>query len=400
MCFMALVLAIFYDEACAYDLPDTGQVKCYQSVGPYSEISCANSGQDGEYSRNPMAYTDNGNDTVTDNNTGLMWEQNTDYKTWANAVSYCNDLVLPLTNGYADWRLPTKKELMSIVDYSVASPDPTIQETYFPDAQAFQYWTSTEYAAASGNAWVVDFSYGSGSSGPKTASHGVRCVRGGQSYQNLTGNGDGTVTDTTTGLMWQQGENDIKSWGDALSFCNNLVLPLTNSYEDWRLPNIRELESLTDDTRYPAINKAFFPEAYESDWIETYYWSSTTYTSDTIVAWAVRYDGAASLTNNKGANVYVRCVRSTCGNKPVKTYSPEVAYDTIQAAYNATASPLTILAQKATLVENLTFAANKNLTLIGGFNCEFLAGSGLTAIKGRLIIGGTDSLTVANIIIR
>lgn len=53
-------------------LPDTGQTKCYQGVIPYAEIPCAGTGQDGAYNINPMSFTDNGNDTVADNNTGLM----------------------------------------------------------------------------------------------------------------------------------------------------------------------------------------------------------------------------------------------------------------------------------------------------------------------------------------
>jgi hypothetical protein len=391
----ALILVPLNSFSHAFKLPDTGQTKCYGSSG---EIPCAGTGQDGVFNINPLSYTDNGDGTVTDNNTGLIWQQNTNSGRWADAVTYCDNLVLPPTNGYEDWRLPTKKELMSIVDYSTLGSTPTIQELYFPDAQAFRYWTSTEFAAAPTTAWVVDFAYGTGSNGIKTDFKGVRCVRGGQSHQNLTANGDGTVTDTTNALMWQQGETDIKSWYDALSFCNSLVLPLTNSYEDWRLPNIKELESLTDDTEYPAINKAFFPLAFETFF--SFYWSSTTYTSSPGVAWQISYSGGADLYHSKGDGGSVRCVRSSCGNKPVSAGSPEDAYDSIQAAYNEAASPLTILAQRATLEENLTFSAGKIITLTGGFNCDFLTNLGLTTINGSLTIGGTDSLTIANIIIR
>ncbi|MBI5675484.1 MAG: hypothetical protein HZC48_06640 [Nitrospirae bacterium] len=61
--------------ASAFNLPDTGQTKCYRGVDPYDEIPCAGTGQDGEYNINPLSYTDNGNGTVTDNNTGLMWQK-------------------------------------------------------------------------------------------------------------------------------------------------------------------------------------------------------------------------------------------------------------------------------------------------------------------------------------
>ena len=85
----------------------------------------------------------------------------------------------------------------------------------------------------------------------------------------LVDNGNGTVTDNRTGLIWQQGEPGYMSWGEALSYCEGLSL---GGHSDWRLPNVRELESLTDDSRYyPAMDTSFFPDAHSS-----YYWSSTT----------------------------------------------------------------------------------------------------------------------------
>ncbi|MBI4687331.1 MAG: DUF1566 domain-containing protein [Nitrospirae bacterium] len=69
----------------------------------------------------------------------------------------------------------------------------------------------------------------------------------------FTDNGNGTVTDNRTGLVWQQGEAGQMMWGSALSYCEGLPL---GGKTDWRLPNVKELESLTDDTRYndPAID--------------------------------------------------------------------------------------------------------------------------------------------------
>ncbi len=75
--FCTIALLLFCSAALseAFKLPDTGQTKCYQVVSPYAEIHCAGTGQDGAYNINPMSYTDNGNGTVTDNNTGLMWQK-------------------------------------------------------------------------------------------------------------------------------------------------------------------------------------------------------------------------------------------------------------------------------------------------------------------------------------
>jgi hypothetical protein len=99
-------------------------------------------------------------------------------------------------------------------------------------------------------------------------------VRGGQcgSFGKFIDNGNGTVTDTGTGLMWQQGISGVYIWQEALSYCENLSLA---GYDDWRLPNIHELQSLVDYNSYnPAINTLYFPIASSS-----FYLSSTTLTN-------------------------------------------------------------------------------------------------------------------------
>ena len=125
---------------------------------------------------------------------------------------------------------------------------------------------------------------------------------------NLVDNGNGTVTDNKTGLIWQQGEPGVMTWDSALSYCENLRLPDNSSGNtDWRLPNIKELESLTDDTRYrPAIDTTFFPTAYAS-----HYWSSTTGADDPYYAWVVLFSGGHVYGRNKHYfyGSYVRCVR-------------------------------------------------------------------------------------------
>ena len=98
----------------------------------------------------------------------------------------------------------------------------------------------------------------------------------------LADNSNGTVTDSKTGLVWQQGEPGAKVWGDALTYCEGLSL---GGATDWRLPNIEELESLTDDARYnPAIDTTYFPNAIASN-----YWSSTTDAFNPDGAWGVAF---------------------------------------------------------------------------------------------------------------
>jgi hypothetical protein len=103
-------------------------------------------------------YVNNGNGTVTDTSTGLIWQRDTpdNPMTWAQALSYCETSTLA---GYTDWRLPTRKELRSLVDYSRYYP--AINTTYFPDTVSSVYWSSTTDASTTDGAWGVYFGSGS-----------------------------------------------------------------------------------------------------------------------------------------------------------------------------------------------------------------------------------------------
>ena len=120
---------------------------------------------------------------------------------------------------------------------------------------------------------------------------------------SFTDNGNGTVTDNGTGLMWQQGERNSRIiWAYALIYCEKSSL---GGRTDWRLPNITELESIIDDTKYePAIDTAYFPNAYAD-----YYWSSTTSASNTNGAWSVEFGDNYVYYGSKSYGSYVRCVR-------------------------------------------------------------------------------------------
>ena len=178
----------------AFKLPDTGQTKCYQGVSPWAEIPCAGTGQDGAYNINPMSFTVIGSnsDMVQDNNTGLVWQRQDDGNTYnwyqaagvydanynSSSQNVCGALNL---GGFGDWHLPSKKELITIVDYSIPYPGPTINMTYFPNTKSSGYWSSTTGASGPVGAWHVHFGYGYvyGSSKDYGSMY-VRCVRGGQ----------------------------------------------------------------------------------------------------------------------------------------------------------------------------------------------------------------------------
>ncbi|MGB5159265.1 DUF1566 domain-containing protein [Desulfobacterium sp. N47] len=121
-------------------------------------------------------------------------------------------------------------------------------------------------------------------------------------YADLVDNNDGTVTDTKTGLMWQQAGAGTMTWTAALTYCENLQLA---GYSDWRLPNRNELQSLVDYSKYnPAIDTVAFPGAMSS-----YYWSSTTSASYPAYAWLVSFYYGSVNHGHKSSSYYVRAVR-------------------------------------------------------------------------------------------
>ena len=244
----------------ASNLPDTGITECYIETGLYCPMQGEPYyGQDPQYVTNPMSYTDNLDGTVTDNVTGLVWQQEDDdvERPWAEAVSYCEALTLA---GHTDWRLPDLYELQGIVDYGGIDDDPAIDTTHFPGTEMAYYWSSS-VPDGYGYPWQVNFGYGVFSRNYGGLSYFVRCVRGEQQERSFTDNGDGTVTDEATGLMWQRESDDvIRVWEGALSYCEGLTLA---DYTDWRLPDVKELASLVDVSREsPTIDPVFGGGAY------------------------------------------------------------------------------------------------------------------------------------------
>jgi len=274
-----------------YKLPDTGQTDGYT----------ATSGEDNDYLINAPSFTNNGSDTVTDDNTLLMWQRQDDgtQRTWANAGTYCSGLSL---GGHSDWRLPGAFELHSIVDYGNSSP--SIDTTYFPSTQSTYYWSSNFRSDYPPRAWRLNFSVGSVSEDQNDNIYYVRCVRGTSTTRSFTDNSDSTVTDTKTSLVWQKSTSGSEmTWEEALSSCEGLTL---GSQSDWRLPNLKELGSIVDVYEYnPSIDSTAFPGTESDD-----YWSSTTKEGTATYAWHMKFFlGGQTDTNDKTSNRYVRCVR-------------------------------------------------------------------------------------------
>lgn len=130
----------------------------------------------------------------------------------------------------------------------------------------------------------------------------------------FTENGDGTVTDNLAGLVWLKNANcfGFRIWTDALSDCNGLAdgqcgLTDDSVAGDWRLPNVRELQSLIDyGNAAPAL-----PSGHPFTNVSSFqYWSSTTNSGATSLAWDVKMDNGEVVANDKSGPDLVWCVRS------------------------------------------------------------------------------------------
>jgi hypothetical protein len=270
-------------EAGAWTIPDTDQILCFDSLTVMDPPSPGTPfhGQDAQYPGLPPWYSDNGYGTVTDLNTGLMWVQSLppEKMTWDEAVAGADTCAV---GGYADWRLPTIRELYSLIQFSGTDPSgpdpvdpvPFIDTGYFEfeygDTLAgerlidAQYWSSTVYQgltmAGDSTAFGVNFAdgrikgYPSEEVGPPwqpfLMTGFVRYVRGAPyGWNQFQDNGDGTVTDLATGLVWQQADDGVgRNWRQALEYAEALVL---GGHDDWRLPDAHELQGIVDYSRSP-----------------------------------------------------------------------------------------------------------------------------------------------------
>ena len=173
---LLLLMSAIPAHAQTYNIVDTGQTRFYSNSAVISAPSEGQAfyGQDAQYAGHQRSYTDNGDGTVTDNCTGLTWQQATAAGTysWAQALRYCEDLEL---GGETDWRLPNVRELQSIVDYGRYNPaiDPVFS------AESSWCWSSSSHVGHVDFAWFVRFHDGFVNDIGKHAGAFVRAVRGG-----------------------------------------------------------------------------------------------------------------------------------------------------------------------------------------------------------------------------
>lgn len=116
---------------------------------------------------------------------------------------------------------------------------------------------------------------------------------------DYTDNGDSTVTDNETGMMWIQNQAGVMNWQGTLSYCETLELA---AYTDWRLPNIKEFQTVVDDSVSVVFDGTYF------SWYQSAYWSSTTAASTPSEALILNWNGEISL-SVKSISKYIVCVR-------------------------------------------------------------------------------------------
>ncbi len=303
ICLIILLMSSFQllAQQISYPIVDTNQGIFYDNA---DEISVPQPGdpfygQDAQFDGNQPDYTDNGDGTITDNVTGLMWSKTCDVNndgvidyedklTYDEAVATVSNVTIA---GYTDWRLPTIKELYSLIIFSGLDCSgwngstndlvPFIDTDYFDfgygDESAgeriidAQFVTKTLYVSTTmnGNATMFGVNFADGrikgypyeDVGPSREAKKfyVYYVRGTENYgmNDFEDNGNGTITDIATGLMWSQNDSgEGLNWEEALFWVQQKNSENYLGYNDWRLPNVKELQSIVDYTRSPATTNS------------------------------------------------------------------------------------------------------------------------------------------------
>ena len=475
-------------QAGSFPVADTGQDICYDDS---STITCPASGesfygQDAQHAGNVPSFTNNGDGTISDNITGLMWQKSPDTdgdgdidaddkRSYDQAVAGAGTLNLA---GYNDWRLPTIKELYSLIEFSGIDPSgyagtdtsglvPFIDTVYFDFAYGdtssggriidAQYASATKYVSTTMNGsetmFGVNFAdgrikgYGLSLFGSEKTFF-VQYVRGNTGYgqNDFTPNGDETITDNATGLMWEQNDSTAAlNWREALAWAQTKNAENYLGYNDWRLPTAKELQSIVDYSRSPdttgsaAIDPLFnvtsiINEAGQTDY--PCYWSNSTHANWSVVpggagayvafgramgymnsVWMDVHGAGAQRSDPKSGDPadyptgrgpqgdairiynYARVVRDSTGTRTADAYvnkndstcgGKSPCYSSIQEGIDAAADGSAINIAQGTYSEALTLSSAKTVTLKGGWNEAFSAQEpNTTKIMAPKVVAGT-----------
>lgn len=322
-------------SSATYPVVDTGQSRCYNTSAEIAAPAAGQPfyGQDAQSAGRAPSYTLSGDRrTVLDTVTGLTWMSgpnttlttpvSAEKKTRAAAQAWVGTVNGMAYGGFSDWRLPSIKELYSLMNFKGTDPssytgNDTSVLTPFIDMAFFRF----SYGQTSTGERIIDSQYASSdlfvvnpaeTGSPKLfglnladgrikgydlsmpggaeKTFYVQLVRGPSAYgtNSFTDNGDGTVSDAATGLMWTKADSGAAmTWQEALAWAQSRNAANHLGHGDWRLPDAKELHSLVnlanapDFNGKPAIDTTFFTctcitnENGASDF--PYYWTSTTH---------------------------------------------------------------------------------------------------------------------------
>ncbi len=316
-------------------------------------------------------FVQNTDGTVTHTPTGLIWQACSVGQTWNSDNGTCTGSATSmnysdakeLTSDFAgqtDWRIPNLTELNSLID--LRKNKPAINKSLFPQTSNNNFWSSTLYAEYADStsytyAWKINFSTGENAYS-NYGDNNVRLVRGTPLATTLrltdfVDNADGTVTHTKTGLTWQrcamgQTWNDGGCDGKSTTYTQDKAIKLTSTLggqTDWRLPSLRELQTIVDYSAYnPAANVIVFPDAPSLG-----FWSATQKANDDYNAWDVDFNNGKGEYSSKGTTYTARLVRGSMTSGAAAT--PVVAGG-VDLAPTVTGTP-----NPATVNGNITFTA-------------------------------------------
>ena len=288
-------------------------------------------------------FTDNGDGTVTDDVTGLMWIQNdvSPIQGKDAACTYCDNLEFAT---YDDWRAPTIEELQTIIDYQYDSP--AIDENVFGTTNiGDRYWSDTILTNTSDLfVWLTTTSIGLVENYyTYNVNANIRCVRGDGDMVKTTfvDNGDLLTVTSSDGLVWSKQTSGVPNnwqamnWEDAKNYCSNLVI---DDMSDWFLPTVEELRTLVafDEIR-PAADTSLFDVPPGS----AYYWTVTEQTDHPGNAWQINFEYGYTGPADKNSPAYVRCVHdeNVCDCQPPPVCKPKIVEKIVEVPVECPACP-------------------------------------------------------------
>ncbi len=296
-------------------------------------------------------FTIHNDGTVSHSDTGLMWDRCTwgqtgancdsgsvSTYTWEDAQQQATIANQQAYKGYSDWRLPTKRELQSLVEYQCYEPAiNTVAFPAMPSTPLASFWSGSLHANSSDYAWIMYFNYGYVSDGYLNyETYYVQLVRGGRSFSPLPNQAsqscnagaaaldaefdihtDGTTTHARTGLIWDRcawgqmgadcamGSADKYTWDQAQQQAQLANQQNYKGYSDWRLPTIEELVTFAEEMCIvPTINTTAFPATPSN-----YFWSDSPHASSSGNVWGVHFGNGDDYANLPGNASHVRLVR-------------------------------------------------------------------------------------------